>query len=149
MLRRKGPETQKPRGWVWFCPPSRCQETLAFLFFMTGFNWRTTWLKLCDLEVLTLQTPKPRKTQRHEKVTQKWLSGSRQKWLRSYSKVTQKWRKRSKKTLSGNFWVTFAGTLKVTFELLFRDFEFFRVYGSVGSRLPGQNQNWLNLLTID
>ena len=43
----------------------------------------------CDPEV-ALQTPKPRKIQRHEKVTQKWLSGSRWKWLKSYSKVTQR-----------------------------------------------------------
>ena len=37
-----------------------------------------------------LQTPKPRKIQRHRKVTQKWLLGLRPKWLKSYLKVTQK-----------------------------------------------------------
>ena len=38
-----------------------------------------------------LQTPKPQKIQRHKKVTQKLLSGSRPKWLKSYVKVAQKW----------------------------------------------------------
>ena len=32
---------------------------------------------------MVLQTPKLRKTQRHEKVAQKWLSGLRPKWLKS------------------------------------------------------------------
>ena len=47
------------------------------------------WVWPCDPEV-PLQTPKPRKIQRHKKVTQKWLLGLRPKWLKSYLKVTQK-----------------------------------------------------------
>ena len=60
----------------------------------------------CDPEV-ALQTPKPRKIQRHEKVTQKWLSGSRWMWLKSYSKVTQKLLFRPFLSLLSHFWVTF------------------------------------------
>ena len=88
---------------------------------------------LCDPEV-ALQTPKPRKIQRHEKVTQKWLSGCRWKLLKSYSKVTQNWLFRPFLTLLSNFWVTFTGAPKVAFESLFRVFEFFGVWGSVGLR---------------
>ena len=45
--------------------------------------------KFYDPEVL-LHTPKPRKIQRHQKVTQKWVSGPRPKWLKGYLQVTQK-----------------------------------------------------------
>ena len=85
----------------------------------------------CDPEVV-LQTPKPRKIQRHEKVTQKWLSGSQWKWLKSDSKVTKTVEKVTFESLLSNFWVTFTETPKVTFESLFRVFEFFGVWGSVG-----------------
>ena len=71
-------------------------------------------------------------------MTQKWLSGSRWKRLKSYSKVTQV-EKVTFESLLSNFWVTFTGTPKVTFESLFRVFELFGVWGSVGllSGTPG------------
>ena len=60
------------------------------LVFFSWPIWRVPFSFLpCDPEVL-LQTPKPRKIQRHRKVTQKWLLGLRPKWLKSYLKVTQK-----------------------------------------------------------
>ena len=90
----------------------------------------------CEPEV-ALQTPKLREIQRHEKVTQKWLLGVlvkvTQKKLKSESKVTTNgWK--------SYFWVTFGslspGPPEVTFESLFRVFEFVGVWGSVGL-LPG------------
>ena len=89
----------------------------------------------CDLEVAIQNPINIPKTQRHEKVTQKWLSGSRWKWLTSCSKVTQKWRKRSKKVTFGSL---SPGARQSHLESLFRVFEFFGVWGSVGL-LPGHN----------
>ena len=63
-----------------------------------------------------LQTPKNQKIQRHKKATQKLLLGSRPKWLKSYLKVTQKWLFGPFSSLLSNFWVTLAGSPKITFE---------------------------------
>ena len=81
------------------------------------------------------------------KVTQKWLKSDFWGSGQSDSKVTKKWLKSNQKvtfltvlvtfeSLLSNFWVTLAGAPKVTFESLFRVFEFFGVSGSVGA-LPG------------
>ena len=73
------------------------------------------------------------KIQRHKKVTQKWLSGPRPKWL----KVTYKWLKSdflggSKVTfesLLSKFWVTLVGAPRATFESLFFYVCIFRGFG--------------------
>ena len=78
-------------------------------------------------------------------MTQKWLSGSRQKWLKSCSKVTLSTVFVTFESLLSNFWVTFAGTPKVTFESLLLVFEFFGVWGSVGL-LPGHKVNTFSLI---
>ena len=61
-----------------------------------------------------------------------------QKLLKSDSKVTKTVEKVTFESLLSNFRVTFTGTPKVTFESLFRVFEFFGLWGSVGL-LPGHN----------
>ena len=100
--------------------------------------------QVCDLEVV-LQTPKPRKLN----DTRKWLESDFWGPGQSDSKVTYKRFKvtfwtilATFESLLNDFWVTLAGTPKVTFESLFCVFELSDVSGSVGP-LPGHNAGGL------
>ena len=79
------------------------------------------------------QTPENSKTQKSDsKVTFGLPAKVAQKWLKSDSKVTFWTVFVTFESLLSNFWVTLAGSPKVTFESLFCVFEFSGVWGSVG-----------------
>ena len=97
---------------------------------------RRTWLRNhypCDPEV-ALKTPP--QTQRNSKMRKKWLESDFPGLGGSDSKATRKWLRSDFSDRFRQFWVTFeslfAETWKVTLESLFRIFEFFPAWASVG-----------------
>ena len=118
------------------CPPTRCP--IQFEIEKKKNIWRVTRnIPLMFKLALWLESSPKAKTQ-----ILKWLSGSRWKWLKSYSQVTQKLFLlivfATIESLLSNFWVTFTETPKVTFESLFRVFEFFRVtkFAAAAAQIP-------------
>ena len=79
------------------------------------------------------QAPENSKTQKSDsKVTFGLLAKLTQKLLKSDSRVARTFQKVTFEPLLRNFWVTLAGSPKVTFESLFSVFEFSGAWGSVG-----------------